>query len=95
MKTDCTPDLFDFQDLGSRKVIAGFDGGMISSDAGGLLLRELAMTTDLVRQFSSYFIDYRNQRFVEHSVQDLFSQKVMGLCLGYEAGLPPIMLISA
>ena len=30
------------------------------------------------------FLDYRNQRFVEHSVQELVSQKVMGLCLGYE-----------
>jgi hypothetical protein len=84
MQTDCTPDLFGFQDLGSRKVVAGFNGGMISSDAGGLLLRELAITTDLVRQFSSCFLDYRNQRFVEHSVQELVSQKVMGLCLGYE-----------
>jgi hypothetical protein len=84
MQTDCTPDLFGFQDLGSRKVVAGFDGGMISSDAGGLLLRELAITTDLLRQFSTCFLDYRNQRFVEHSVQELVSQKVMGLCLGYE-----------
>jgi len=84
MQTDCTANLFGFQDLGSRKVVAGFDGGMISSDAGGLLLREVAVTTDLVRQFSSCFLDYRNQRFVEHSVQELVSQKVMGLCLGYE-----------
>ena len=84
MQTDCTPNLFGFQDLGSRKVVAGFDGGMISSDAGGLLLRELAITTDLLRQFSTCFLDYRNQRFVEHSVQELVSQKVMGLCLGYE-----------
>jgi Transposase DDE domain group 1 len=80
----CTPELFDFQDLGSRKVVAGFNGGLISSDAGGLLLRELAIATDPVRQLSGCFVDYRNQRFVEHSVQDLVSQKFMGLCLGYE-----------
>jgi len=84
MQTGCTPNLFGFQDLGSRKVVAGFDGGMISSDAGGLLLREVAVTTDLLRQFSTCFLDYRNRRFVEHSVQDLVSQKVLGLCLGYE-----------
>ena len=84
MQTDCTTDLFGFQDLGKRKVIAGFDGGMISSDAGALLLRELALTTDSLRQFADCFSDFRNQRFVEHSVEELVSQKVIGLCLGYE-----------
>jgi len=84
MQTHCIPNLFGFQDLGQRKVLASFDGGMISSDAGGLLLREVAVATDLLRQFSECFLDYRKQRFVEHSVQELVSQKVMGLCLGYE-----------
>jgi hypothetical protein len=84
MQTDCSPNLFGFQDLGARKVVADFDGGMISSDAGGLILREVAVATDLLRQFSTCFLDYRNQRFVEHSVQELVSQRVMGLCLGYE-----------
>ena len=84
MQTECIPNLFDFQDLGTRKVVAGFDGGMISSDAGGLLLREVAVATDLLRQFSTCFYDYRDQRFVEHSVRELISQKVIGLCLGYE-----------
>ncbi len=84
MQTDCIPNLFGFQDLGARKVVADFDGGMISSDAGGLILREVAIASDLLRQFSSCFLDYRNQRFVEHSVQELVSQRVMGLCLGYE-----------
>jgi len=84
MQTDCIPNLFGFQDLGSRKVVASFDGGMISADAGGLLLREVAAATDVLRQFSDCFLDCRKQRFVEHSVQDLVSQKVVGLCLGYE-----------
>lgn len=84
MHTDCNPNLFGFQDLGHRKVVAAFDGGMISSDAGGLLLREVALTTGYLRQFADCFSDFRNQRFVEHSVLELVSQKVMGLCLGYE-----------
>jgi hypothetical protein len=84
MQTKCIPNLFGFQDLGTRKVVAGFNGGMISSDAGGLLLREVAVATDLLRQFSTCFYDYRDPRFVEHSVRELVSQKVIGLCLGYE-----------
>jgi len=84
MQTDCIPNLFGFQDLGARKVVAAFDGGMISSDAGGLLLREVALSTGLLRQFSEGFLDYRDRRFVEHSVQELVTQRVIGLCLGYE-----------
>ena len=84
MQTDCSADLFGFQDLGARKVVGGFDGGTISSDAGALLLREAVITTDYLRQFANCFSDFRNQRFVEHSVEELVSQKVVGLCLGYE-----------
>jgi len=84
MQTDCSPNLFGFQDLGQRKVVASFDGGMISSDAGGLLLREVALSSGYLREFAGCFSDFRDQRLVEHSVQELVSQKVMGLCLGYE-----------
>ena len=84
MQTECNPELFGFQDLGRRKVVAGFDGGMISSDAGGLLLREVALATGYLGEFARCFADFRDQRWVEHSVQELVSQKVIGLCLGYE-----------
>ncbi len=84
MHTDCNADLFGFQDLGQRKVVAGFDGGMISSDAGGLLLREVALATGYLREFARCFSDFRDQHWVEHGVQELVSQKVIGLCLGYE-----------
>ena len=30
----------EFQDLGRRKVVADFSAGQVSSDGGGLLLRE-------------------------------------------------------
>lgn len=39
--TECLPTLFGFQDLGSRQVVAAFDGGKVTSDGGGLLLREV------------------------------------------------------
>jgi hypothetical protein len=84
MQTHCSPDLFGFQDLGQRKVVASFDGGMISSDGGGLLLREAALSSGFLRAFSRCFLDFRDPRWVEHSVQELVTQKVMGLCLGYE-----------
>jgi hypothetical protein len=84
MQTECNSNQLSFQDLGQKKVVADFNGGTISSDAGGLLLREVAIASDYLRDFAACFYDYRNQRFVEHSIQELVSQKVMGLCLGYE-----------
>jgi hypothetical protein len=84
MQTDCNPNLFNFQEIGKKKVVADFNGGTISSDAGGLLLREIVIASDYLRDFAGCFYDYRNQRFVEHSVEELVSQKIIGLCLGYE-----------
>ena len=73
-----------FQDLGSKKVVADFNGGTISSDAGALLLREVDLARNFMDRFSDCFIDYRDQRYVEHSVRDLVAQRVFGICLGYE-----------
>ena len=39
--TDCREQRWLFQDLGNRKVEADFGGGYLSSDGGGLILREL------------------------------------------------------
>ena len=40
MPTDCTPQSFHFEACAGRRVVADFNGGAISTDAGGLLLRE-------------------------------------------------------
>jgi len=82
--TDCSEQSWFFQDLGTRKVEADFGGGYLSSDGGSLILRELERHGGLLRDFSACFVDYRNQRYVEHSVQELLSQRVHGLVLGYE-----------
>ena len=82
--TDCREQSWLFQDLGSRKVEVDFGGGYLSSDGGGLILRELERHSGLLRDFSGCFVDYRNQRYIEHSVQELVSQRIHGLVLGYE-----------
>ena len=41
MKTECNPEQLEFHALGRREVIGRFDGGRITSDGGGLLLREV------------------------------------------------------
>jgi hypothetical protein len=82
--TDCNEQKWLFQELGNRKVEVDFGGGYLSSDGGGLILRELERHSGPVRDFAGCFVDYRDQRYVEQSVQELVSQRIHGLVLGYE-----------
>src|SRR5229473_7245582 len=70
--------------FGRRQVVASFDGGRISSDGGLLLLREVANQSGLLKRFGRCFTDYRDSRYIEHSVEELVSQRVLALAQGYE-----------
>jgi hypothetical protein len=65
-------------------VVAAFDGGALTSDAGGLLLGAADRSLDLVRRLAGCFRDARDPRFVEHAVATLVGQRVFGIALGYE-----------
>lgn len=82
--TECTQTTFGFQDIGRRKVTADFSGGYLSSDGGGLLLREVEGRMGLVKRLAGCFVDGRDQRFVEHRLDCLIAQRLFGVTLGYE-----------
>jgi hypothetical protein len=84
MSTECNVREFAFQALGSRAVTARFDGGAITSDAGGLLLREVEAKTGILQRFARCFTDHRDPELVEHTVAELIAQRVYALALGYE-----------
>src|SRR4051812_25021447 len=84
METQCNASYLDFPMLGSRQVLADFDGGAISSDGGALLLRETERLTGIIRQFAACFDDHRDPDLIEHPVEHLLAQRVYGLALGYE-----------
>ena len=83
-QTECNGEQLSFQRVGGREIVARFDGGQLSSDGGGLLLREVDRRTGLLSGFAACFRDHRNPLLVEHSVEELIRQRVMGLALGYE-----------
>jgi len=60
MTTECTQVGFEFHSLNHRQIRAQFDGGAISSDGGGLLLREVDKSTGIIRKFAACFTDYRD-----------------------------------
>jgi hypothetical protein len=84
MKTECTPTQLEFHALGRREVVGKFDGGSITSDAGGLLLRETERRTDIISGFARCFEDLRDAEAIEHTVAELVAQRIYGLALGYE-----------
>jgi Transposase DDE domain group 1 len=84
METQCIQEQMVFQQLGRREVIGRFDGGMISSDAGGMLLREVERCFGILKRFAGCFRDYRDPQRTEHSLKTLINQRVYGIALGYE-----------
>jgi hypothetical protein len=82
--TECTQSTFEFAAHFSRQVVARFDGGTITTDGGGLLLRETDRRLNLLPRLAGCFLDARSPLLVEHSVEQLVSQRVYGLALGYE-----------
>lgn len=82
--TECIQSGFGFAACGKREVVAGFDGGTISSDGGSLVLRQTDQKLNLLKRFAECFLDGRQQNKVDHSVSEMISQRVYGLALGYE-----------
>jgi hypothetical protein len=89
MPTECSAEPvrsepFSFGPVEGRAVVAGFDGGSITSDAGALLLGAADRAIGLVGRFAECFIDRRRPELVEHLVSTLVGQRIFGIALGYE-----------
>ncbi len=84
MPTECSAELFRFVPVEKRAVVAGFDGGAMTSDAGSLLLGATDRAIRLVDRFAGCFTDGRNSGLIEHAVRTLVGQRVFGIALGYE-----------
>src|SRR5271168_1777429 len=84
MPTECNPALFEFPAVEGRVVVASFDGGAITSDAGALLLGQTDRAIRLTERFAACFTDTRSAELVQHQVETLVMQRVVGIALGYE-----------
>jgi hypothetical protein len=84
MQTECSADLFGFAPVEGRAVVAGFDGGRMTSEAGAMLLGATDRQIRLVERFAGCFSDHRTAELVEHTVARMVGQRVFGIALGYE-----------
>jgi Transposase DDE domain group 1 len=84
MQTECKQAVFEFQGVDGKKVTVDFQGGYLSSDGGGLFLRELEERRGVLSRLAGCFEDLRDERYVEHALEELLRQRVFALALGYE-----------
>ena len=84
MQTECSQDFFGFEPVEGREVVAAFDAGAITSDAGALLLGATDRAIRMMDRFASCFHDVRCPELIEHEVVTLVGQRVFGIALGYE-----------
>jgi hypothetical protein len=84
MQTQCNAEQYEFSCIERRRVMASFDGGRITSDAGALLLKRTDDAIGLIDRLAHCFIDGRRADLIEHSVRTLLGQRLFALALGYE-----------
>jgi hypothetical protein len=84
MQTDGISAQWEFKGFDGHKVVAGFDGGAITSDAGALLLRHADATIELFDRVAACFVDSRDRKCTVHSTRTLVGQRIAAIALGYE-----------
>jgi hypothetical protein len=76
MPTECSAQSFDFGAVEGRHVEAAFDGGLVTSDAGALLLGTTDRAIRMMDRLASCFHDERRPEYIEHEVATLVGQRV-------------------
>src|SRR5437660_9772839 len=84
MPTECSAECFDFGIVEGRPVEAAFDAGLVTSNAGALLLGATDRAIGMMERFAACFHDERRAELFEHEVVMLLGQRVFGIALGYE-----------
>jgi len=82
--SNATKKQLDFPFLGARTVRAVFDAEHLSSDGGAIFLPQIERGMGLLKSITSCFIDSRDPRYIDHSIEDLVSQRAFQIALGYE-----------
>src|SRR5437016_5539142 len=81
MPTECSAECFDFGIVEGRPVEAAFDAGLVTSDAGALLLGATDRAIGMMDRLAACFHDERRAGLIEHEVATLVGQRVFGIVL--------------
>lgn len=72
--------------VSGKSVMARFDGGLLSSDAGVLVLREIETRLGLSGRLAGCLDDPRNPDLIQHGLADMIRFRMMMIAAGYEDG---------
>ena len=75
---------FTFPAVSRKKVTAAFDGGMLSSDAGVLLLRNIERKLGIAQRLSGCLKDKRDPDLITHTVEEMLRLRMFAIAAGYE-----------
>ncbi|MFH1326468.1 MAG: IS1380 family transposase [Candidatus Falkowbacteria bacterium] len=81
VKNSSLVELFPIQ---GKKVELSYSGEDISSDGGLLLLNEVEKQTGIIEGLTNCIKDERDQRYVQHTLAQLLSQRIYQIAAGYE-----------
>jgi Transposase DDE domain group 1 len=82
--TDCNRDTLPFSRIGPKAVVADFNGGRLTTDAGALLLREIGQKLGLFDALDRVIPDPRWLPIVVHDQKAMLAQRIVAIALGYE-----------
>src|SRR4051794_38656572 len=74
---------FSLPSIGQKQITAAFDGGLISSDGGVLLLAGADKRLGLIDTLAAIIPDHRDPDLITHSMADILRARVFapaGLC---------------
>ena len=74
---------FDLPAVQRKKVTVAFDGGMLSSDAGVLLLRSVERRLGIAARLAVCFDDKRDPDRIEHTVEEMLRLRIFAIAAGY------------
>jgi hypothetical protein len=83
---ESTPIQLCFPPIPGFTVRADFDGGALSSDFGPLLLRGVDQQIGLTQRLAKAFNDKRHPSYIDHTMRDLFAQRIFQISSGYADG---------
>ena len=84
MQTGCIAGQLEFEGFDGRRVVAAFDAGAVTSDAGAVLLRETDRAIRLIERVAACFSDGRDPGQLIHALPTLVGQRIVAIALGYE-----------
>ena len=74
---------FSLPSICQKKITAAFDGGLISSDGGVLLLAGADKRLGLIDTLAAIIPDHRDPALITHSMADILRARVFAIACGY------------